>query len=266
MAHEPASQGEARPTHEDRLRRLHLGEEMDLAVSAVRSGLALLQMGRPHERQHFLFLLVLSVGIERYLKVVLCIHEYDRTRTFPSPKALRKLSHDLERLTQELLRVGYETRTDLPPALQADRTFLTSDPLLRNVLSVLSDFATRDRYLFMDGMHEPDSTREWMNRRWETEVDNVANTEAERRAFAEEQDVSEMGRKLDALVATSNERVVACLERFCRAVGRTITHTNLGADAKSLGADVFSFVPIRDDELGKRTYNVINSRASEDWR
>ena len=61
-------------THEERLSRIHLIEELDLSVSVIKHGLAILQRSSAAQTRYFLFMLTLSTGIERLMKVLLCLH------------------------------------------------------------------------------------------------------------------------------------------------------------------------------------------------
>lgn len=65
--------------------------------------------------------------------------------------------------------------------------------------------------------------------------------------------------KLDIIKVRATKDIVICLERFLRALARTVTHTGLKGEAKSLGTGVWDFLAIQDNQLGKTEYNVINS-------
>lgn len=230
--------------------KLYLIQELDLAVNAVKSGLAVLQLSRPYHTQHFLFLLALSTGIERLLKVMLCLYEFDRTGAFLSAGELRTYGHDVTRLLGAVAETCYSTRPVLSPIIVEDRAFLVGDALLEAVLDVLTDFAKRDRYLFMDGLSSPSRTDEWMDRRWER-IEAMTMPEGKGRRLA-------LDGRLDEVKAYATRCIVACLERFLRALARTVTHTDRGADTLSLGSGLWDFLVVRDERLGETVYQVVN--------
>lgn len=232
------------------LKRLYLIQELDLAVNVIKSGLAILQQSRLYKTQHFLFLLTLSTGIERLMKLLLSLHHFDSTGQFLAPRNLKRYGHNVARLKNDVCKICFSKMSSYPPMIEQDRSFLEEDPLLVAILDTLSDFGERDRYLFMDGINDPDSTGEWIDRRWER---------IESMTFPEEEGLTLVTNgRLDEYKSRATATIIICLERFLRALARTVTHAGLNGEAKSLGTGVWDFLTIRDDHLGKTKYEVVN--------
>lgn len=238
-------------THEDQLKRLYLVQELDLSVNSVKSGLAILQRSRPYKTQHFLFLLVLSTGFERLMKVLLCLRSFNDAGQFLSEKALRKYGHDLMILRDDVYRDCFPEHISLPEVVEEDRDFMLNDPLLNAVLRVLSDFAVRDRYLYMNGINNPVAQGEWLDQRWE-EVEAMTASKEERLRMVTED-------RLDELKNQAIGSIMVCLERFLRALVRTTTHTGLQGKARSMGTGIWDFLTMQDEQLGQKRYEIINT-------
>lgn len=233
------------------LKNFHLIEELDIAVSTLKSGLGVLQQsaggGRP---RYFMFMLLLSTGLERLMKVLLCIYSLDKEGKFLESHVLKhELGHDLIELKKRIESQGFTKEALRREAMREDLRFLQEDPLLKEIISVLSDFAEEDRYLYLDGINYPELDREWLDQRW-SQIENMAIPEAKRRELIREERFREH-------IRLSTSQIVACLERFLRALARTVTLSGLGKEAKSLGTAVWDFLMLKDDQLGKTKYPVV---------
>ena len=82
--------------HQESVRRLHLIKELRVAVNTIKSGLGILQQSvTVVDRKYFLFMLVLSTGLERYMKVLLCLQSLDETGNILSSNELQNFGHNL---------------------------------------------------------------------------------------------------------------------------------------------------------------------------
>lgn len=233
------------------LKNFNLLRELEIAVSTIKSGLGVLQQsaGGPFPRT-FLFMLLLSTGLERLMKVLLCIYSLDEEGKFLEHEVLKfELGHDLLELKARVEEKGFTEEALRRKAMQEDLQFLQEDALLNEIISFLSDFAINDRYLYLDGINDPEANREGLEDRW-GEIADMTMTQEDRDTLIREN-------RLHEYLRISTERIVVCLERFLRALARTITLSGLGKEAKSLGTGVWSFLMRRDDQLGKTKYSVV---------
>lgn len=236
--------------HEDRLKRLYLLQELDLSVATIKSGLAILQRSRPYKTQHFLFLLILSTGFERLMKCLLCLHSLDARGKFLTERELRSLGHDVVKLRDEVASECFNTESFKRPAVKEDHEFILHDKLLNAVLEALSAFGLQDRYVYMNGINNPDTTGEWLDRRWE-QIEGMTMSQDEGLRLV-------MENQLDEYKARATRAIMVCLERFLRALARTVTMSGLSRDVQSLGTGVWDFLMKRDEDLGQTEYEIEN--------
>jgi hypothetical protein len=62
--------------------------------------------------------------------------------------------------------------------------------------------------------------------------------------------------ELDEIRIEATNKIVKCIERYLRALARTVTLTGYDGEVKSLGTDAFDFLMKRDDELGSEEYDI----------
>lgn len=221
-------------------------EELRLAVNTVKTGLAILQKSSPRVVQHFVVFLLLSTGLERIMKVLLALHKLNTEGQFPQEKYFRSFKHNLIDLCNEVEQVCYVQ----PPPTQMvaeDLDFLRSDSLVRDILMALSDFAERDRYIFLNGLSKEQDPQRWFGRRW-SQLESAAATKEYRKSLYTDTSV---------YLNQVTSRLVGCIERLCRTLGHAAVW-GLDQEAKSLGTPLYDFLILRNDELGKREYEVVN--------
>ena len=228
--------------------KLALIQEAEIALYSIESGLGHLAKNRPYAPKpyYFAWYILLSTGFERLLKILICLHEFETTGAFPTRRFLqRTMRHDLRTLRDEVVRRCYVSPYLNRDFAQDDRNFLSNDVLLAHILSALNDFATEDRYMFMNKISEPSLGREWPKGRWE---------EIERIALSDEVFYRLLQDDYQELVRQANRITQAHIERFTRALTRLFVFGNLGDLARSQYALIAEFVRLEDSELGCRTY------------
>ena len=125
--------------------------ESETAVSLLDGGLrALAERSGSNDELH-LPMQLLSQGLERLLKLTWALGRRRETGVLPTRAEVKKVSHDLLRLDVEVLdlasRCGEFVRR---PLIVSELTFAREDPILRAMLSALSDFAKVARYHDLD--------------------------------------------------------------------------------------------------------------------
>ena len=88
---------------DDIAQRLYLGQELELSISLIETGLALLQRSRSNNTAPFVFLILLSIGIERLMKIILHLHALKTTGSPLPERDLRDFGHAIIRLRQRVV-------------------------------------------------------------------------------------------------------------------------------------------------------------------
>lgn len=233
--------------NDDTLRRLYLMQELDVSVETIEAGLAELWDSRPYQARHFVFLLLLATGMERLLKLVLHLRALETTGAFLSRTDMRRnYGHNLVELCDAVVSECFTPNYTTLQAARRDREFLDANPTFRETLTLLSDFAMADRYVYMNGISDPAREGEWPERRWEDlEVGTMPAGEYSALFLA--------GREREAK-AHANRALAACLETFVRAVARLFVSEVLGSQARQVSPAVSRYIMLDDDELGKKGY------------
>ena len=236
------------------LSRLHLAEELHVAVKTICSGFGLLQQSaKATERNVFLVLLVLSTSFERLLKGVLCLHSMEESGEPLSESELRRFGHDLSEISDAVFEKGLSPSVLKRPAAREDAAFIENDEVIGGILDVLSDFAVSERYLHLDGVNDPSQDRDWLWGRWES-IEELTMPEDEYLRLVGEGEI-------EKLRTRTGEVMIAKMERFLRAVMRTLYWSDKegeqsGGSARSIGTEAFDFLALRDEELGQTRYEV----------
>lgn len=228
------------------LKRLHLIEELNNAAATIEVGLAVLQRSADYTQSIFVLCLLLSVGLERFMKVLLSLHVLSKTKQFPTDKDFKRWGHDLVLLRNEVVDICFDETALARPAMVADRDFMRSDPLLKEILIALTDFAKTDRYMHLSALNEPAHHQEWLADRWDKIERRTTRRGVPEQAVREGQ--------VDGYLRQARNDIIICLERFLRALARTVTLSGLDADARSLGTRVWPFLMRSDEQLGGTTY------------
>lgn len=230
------------------LQQIYLLQELDQAVLLIDTGLAMLQLSRPCHRKTFVFLTLLASGIERLLKIVLCLRAIEVTGKFLTKKELKAFSHNLAGLVAEVVSQCFTAGYLKRPIAQQDFDFLRADQLMQGIIELISDFAKADRYIFMDGISDPAIAHEWPDRRWE-ELEKLSLEETEYMELLVKRDVEEITKR-------ANKKLVAHFERFLRAISRLFVLAELGTEARSKSPAVSHFYMLRDSDLGAKAYTI----------
>lgn len=230
---------------EEQLREIYLTLELESGISTIQSGLAVLQQGYLYRRNDFLFMLLLATGLERMMKVVLHLHHYEASGEF---RAIWK-THNLDRLRKRI--VGHCFTEDYLRRTMArqDCDFMTSDPLLLDTFKVLTNFANRDRYLYMDSITDPalpNVADRWPSRQWAKLETGVIGS----------LDLVITADTVEATHLRASREILIVIERFTRALGRLLTHGALGEQGKSLSHLFADFRRLNDEQLGSHEYRV----------
>ena len=224
--------------------------ESEFAFYAIESGLAVLEQNRMYASRpyHFVWMLLLANGFERLLKVVLCLETLQRTNAFPNKKQLKAFSHDLVQLDQRLQQTCFQASYLATAQGAADYAWLSNDPVMRELLLLLRDFAVADRYMFMDQIGEPKApAHEWPKQRWE-EIEALAVPGATWNLPQEEE---------HAIKRQRTNVLKAHIEQYTRAIARLFVHGQLGSLGRSMITSADNhFWQLDDAQLGTHQYRI----------
>lgn len=229
-------------------RKMSLIQELDITIALIESGLAVLQRSRMFNTKHFVFLLLLTSGIERLMKIILTLHHLETEGSFLTRQELRQLGHNLRDMCNSIMTrcftPGYRNR----PIAAADYQFIEQDPMFHQLLDIMADFAMNRRYAYMDGTDIPTHMFNAPDRLWE-EVE-IQQIPPERIRDLLDSDES------NTVKHQAVNNLVICIERFIRALCRLFALAELGGQARALSPTVKQFAQLNDADLGKRMYEL----------
>ena len=156
--------------------------------------------------------------------------------------------HDIDYLLRRLLSVceqkNYSSKF---PAAKVDIDFISKDKDLREIISLLSDFAQGGRYYNLDMVlngtskyKDPAEGR-----------DKIVNTIIQRREYL----LKELyNGDSDYFYKEINRELIITLEKFARSLARLFTLSDFGDFAKRASPLVFDYLMLMDKDLGTREY------------
>lgn len=230
-----------------RRQKVYLIEELDVCVATIRGGLLILQNSRFYGNDHFVFLLLLAAGIERLMKIILHLHAIETTGSALTERDMRAYSHNLVELCEAVVDRCYTSSYLQRQVARDDLGFIRNNERFTDMLALLSDFAKSDRYIYMDAIADPAMIATPPKDRWENlEVGTMPEGEFVKLVLA--------GQEADAIYR-ANRTLIACIERFVRALTRLFVLADLGSMASMLSATVSDFSMLDDEQLGETDYS-----------
>jgi hypothetical protein len=229
--------------------RMYLIQELDVAMVTIEAGLTAIQASRPYRPRHSVFLLLLATGIERLMKIVLHVHALETTGAFLTESYMKKhYGHDLVKLCEGVIANCFTQAHLARPVARDDLDFIRHDAIFQPMLTLLADFAKTDRYVYLSGISDPEVTTDWPGRRWEQlERATMPPGEYMRLVIAGQEHAAKQH---------ANRALVACLERFVRAVARLFVTGVLGDQARQVSPAVSHYVMLNDEDLGTKMYSL----------
>lgn len=217
-------------------RRLSIIEELEHAIVCLHAGLVRIADRRTVLRADAPTLFLLSIGIERYLKVTVHILHHEKSGQFADYSTMKGYGHDL--LVLEAAVLSLEAPTARGNLLsREDLAFLKGDELLRKLLECLDAFARSERYFMLDGATgkpmDPDKSP---RARWE-DILEIAS-ERDPTLFLD----TERARQVVA------SRLIGRVQRYLRCISQAVCYSTSGLSG-ALSSDMRVFLNLKDDEL-----------------
>jgi len=229
------------------LRKGCLFDEIDTSIKLLKKGMGELQSIDGANDFYHVPILLLANGFERLLKCLLCLAKMDQNGNF-AQRPFNRL-HDLDYLLSELLAVcnekNYSTKF---PAAAVDIQFLSSNQRLREIISILSNFAQSGRYYNLDIVTTGTSSFDDPEDGWSKVELAIINERPDLKQLMDSPTDS------DLLFEEINREFIVYLERFARALSRLFTLADFGSQAKRFSGLVTDFLCLPDSQLGRTRY------------
>ena len=227
------------------IRQLCLTEELETARKLIVSGFGELQEIRMDNDFYHLPHQLLASGFERLMKCYFCLVYEARNGRWPNTDFLKKPGHDLQKLKQALIEDYYSTN-DIP-ILCGDLEYLKNDSLLEKIIHVLSEFGQKARYYNLDiitGNQKPpiDPKAEWET--LEKDIEDPI-------LYLSEESMETLEQNYYPRV---NAKIIAKLERLCRAIALQFTLGNHGGHLQHMSTNIIRFIHLQDDNFGRNDY------------
>lgn len=234
--------------------KIMLGLELRTAISLLKIGLR--ELGKLDATNDFyhLPLLLLASGFERLMKTIICCHHLHVSGKFPDRNifAIGIKGHDLTKLlgaiTDECFSPDYLRQV---PSSHTDINYLKSDKKLNTIIGILSYFGQGGRYYNLDVVLGKNDRRLSPDREWQkleiTVLQEDPNWQNKLMDF----------KNADAHHQQVNTNLTICFERMARSLCRLFTIGGLGDTAKQISPYAYDFLCLRDDQLGKISYESV---------
>ncbi len=233
--------------HPHALQKIHENEEVRTALRLLELGIDELKKISGGNDFYHLPLLLLSNGLERLLKVMLCIDFYQDHGIYPDVKYLKgkknKLGHNLTYLLSRI-QSFFEKQDYLQiPVAQEDMSFLKNDETLILILETLENYASGGRYYDLDAMLIEKETEKDPKRQWENIETKILQSFPNWKDYVNNPNLmAEMWIKINRLLT---EKIC----RLVRALCRMLTIGPLAKEGKIHCSQISSFLHLNDEEL-----------------
>ena len=231
-----------------------LQQEFDLSFKLLRRGLGELQKIDYANDFYFMPLLLLSQGIERFLKSYIIAYKIEKEEDQLFEKKLK--THDLTELLK-LVKENYYHIGNREVDIQ-DEQYLSGSAHLERVLNILSDFGKNGRYYNINYLIDPKSISPILE--WEKlERDLSSLTEKE---WFKPKDIEELNKYYKKV---TNE-VVIIIEKFLSILSRQHIFGNESNVFRGVTMPNFAFFEcMYDGDYGKTDYTIAQKECGSDY-
>lgn len=234
-------------------RKLCLLNEIETSVKFIKMGLGDLQKIGDDNDFYEGSILPLSFGLEKLLKCLIVIKYWNNQaelKKLHNNAWTGKKGHNLELLLEEIIDLcekdNYSSKF---PAAKVDLDFILGNEDLKNLISVLSDFAQGGRFYNLD-LIMLGFTDEKINPSdgWQKiEASILYNRSDLKEEFVKDPIAANVGPEIV-------KETICILERFLRSISRLFTLADFGDLAKQVSPKVFDFLFLKDEDIGRKIY------------
>lgn len=244
--------------HPHALQKIHENEEMRTAMGLLELGTyELKNIGGGNDFYH-LPLLLLSNGLERLMKVILCIDYYQEHGDYPDSNYLKnKLGHKLTNLLGKILPLFEKANYLQIPVAKEDGEFLKNDNTIKLILEALENYASGGRYHDLDAMLVRKETDSDPKHQWEKIETHILQSFPNWERYIQEPSLfDEMWKKI-------NHTLIEKLSRLIRAFCRLFTMGPIAKEGKIHCGQISTFLFLNDDELAIGPRNIRGKNLSK---
>jgi hypothetical protein len=244
------------------LKDLYLSDELETAAKLIQLGFGEFQNLDRGNDFYYLPFQLLSSGFERLMKCHICLGHHERHNTYPDSKYLKscggKGGHDLLELKQTILSSYFATHHI--PVLQEDLDLLTKDKDLERLIHLLSEFGKYARYYNLDIVTSAQKPSIDVKKLWEKYGNDIVTSNPKLLQKLSDSDTAE------EVLDYKKRQILIKLEQFARAICRQFTIGRLGKKAQQFSGVLYTFILLKDTELGNQNYRKETTRYKEKER
>ena len=224
-------------------RHRYLGEEVENAIRLLITALRELQLISSNNGHYLIAFQLMSVGIERLLKAIICYGFFNDNNKFPSLSDIK--SHDLKKLKDRVEKKYFSVDR---PALSNDYEFLNKNQDLNELLYLLSEFGKYSRYHNLNIVVGAKGDSIDVESKWkEYETKYVMKNPDLKEELIKENNSSYVKKQVFY-------HIIYTFEKFIRALVRQFTLGDLGEEAERHLGYITHFLFLKDNDLGKTNY------------
>ncbi|OGU58170.1 MAG: hypothetical protein A2X64_06905 [Ignavibacteria bacterium GWF2_33_9] len=233
---------------------LAIDRELRNGFNCIKLGLVQFSRFNSSYQELFAPFLLLSVGIERILKILYILNNYNINGEFPKKEELRNLGHKLDVLINIFVETcsSYELYR-IAPARISDLDFLNNNSDFKEIIKILTHFSSeKGRYHNLNLLNDEELY-------WES-PENL-NSRFLNQKFENRKDIMDMINNppynTDMLYIEFNKIVISSIQRFCRILCFGFTQGAYGDLARQKSAFyVGEFLSIKDEDLHKINFKI----------
>ncbi|MDP9343002.1 MAG: hypothetical protein M3Q23_13130 [Actinomycetota bacterium] len=192
-------------------------------------------------------MLLLASGLERLMKVVLCLAVLQDQGRFPNPSDI-PATHDLVRLLDVVIATCFDDAYLERPAAQEDLAYIRDDERLRQVVRALAEFGDQARYYNLDVVTGRSLPFRPPDEAW----GDIEHAVLEENPFWVVEFTTDSG--LEAHSDRMARTLVVAIERLIRALVRLFTLSRIAPEARLHTGRIASFLRLTDEHLGSTLY------------
>jgi|AntAceMinimDraft_9_1070365.scaffolds.fasta_scaffold14123_1 hypothetical protein len=241
-----------------------LDDEVRASINLIQTGLAELQNIDDGNDFYYLPFILLSNGLEKLLKVIICFYFWEQKGHFPTMNDFKEKKndngHNLLYLKNKVLSEYFIANT---PAIKEDLEILSNNETLNKLIYFLGEFGQYSRFYNLDVIiSNPKKKSKDIKRLWEKLETDLLLADSE--LFNQlKKNLKNIDKEKVENIRKINEQVqkktIILLEIFARALTRQFAFGNLG-QAKRFTGTIMPFLTLMDNELGKRDYRKMENK------
>ena len=223
-------------------------QETVTAIALLSKGIAALEKPDNGLDADHIMLQSLASGFERLLKVVLIFRALQTSgKVSARPWPSRVKGHDVDALLDLVVNRCYAPAfyTRQAPSILQDAQFLSSDPILRELMRILAHYGLEGRYHDMDAaLGQPQGSQSSPA----DEIDQLVLETIKRDIPDWAKRISDVGKSME-MEKAARRRLAAKCRRAARALARLFTLSPLSPVASPLTSVIGPFLFLRDEDL-----------------